>query len=289
MIPLINCLWPPNWEECVNNFLSKAVNVAIGGFFSMIFEAIKAMVIAAVEAVIKAVGFLWIEIDSPNVENHETVTFVHEHTQYILVVAASIAVIAGAIKMAISQRGEPLRDIMKSLITMAMVSAGITGFTALLIQASDDFSKWILDQALGADDHAFANKLVDKVTDPLKDGGVGLALVILIGILMVITALIQLALMIIRYAMLILLVGVMPLTASATNTEMGMMWFKRSIAWLAAFVIYKPVAALIYATAIKLMSAPTDSTLKVITGVTMMVMGVVALPALLRFVSPKAA
>ncbi|WBQ05597.1 hypothetical protein [Kribbella sp. CA-293567] len=289
MIPKINCLWPPNWGECLDKYLGEAVTSAIGGFFSLIFDAIKAMVIAAVEAVIKAVGFLWIEIDSPNVQDHRTITFVHDHTQYILVVAASIAVIAGGMKMAISQRGEPLRDIMKSLITMAMVSAGLTGFIALLIQASDQFSAWILDRALGADDNAFAKKLVEKVTDPLKDGGVGLALVILVGILMVITALIQLALMIIRYAMLILLVGVLPLTASATNTEMGAMWFKRAIAWLVAFVIYKPVAALIYATAIKLMSSPTDATFKVITGVTMMVMGVVALPALLRFVSPKAA
>lgn len=287
MIPLINCAWPGNWGECIDRFLSKAVEVGIGGFFGLIFDAIKYLVVEAVVAVIKAVGFLWIKIDSPDVQNHETVGFVVGHTQYILVAAASIAVIAGAMKMAISQRGEPLRDIMKSLITMTMVSAGLTAFASLLIKASDEFSEWIIAQALGSDT-AFADQLTARISSPLKDGGLGLALVVLIGILMVISALIQLALMVIRYGMLILLVGILPLTASATNTEMGMMWFKKSIAWLVAFVIYKPVAALIYATAIKLMSSPTDSTLKVITGVTMMMMGIVALPALLRFVSPKA-
>ena len=57
-------------------------------------------------------------------------------------------------------------------------------------------------------------------------------------------------------------------------------------------------AALIYATAIKLMSTPkppegytppegTPETLKVIMGVTMMIIAVVALPAILRFVSPR--
>ena len=62
--------------------------------------------------------------------------------------------------------------------------------------------------------------------------------------------------MIVRYGMLVLLVGVLPLTAAATNTEMGMMWFKRALGWLGGFILYKPVAALIYATAIKLMSTP---------------------------------
>jgi hypothetical protein len=50
------------------------------------------------------------------------------------------------------------------------------------------------------------------------------------------------------------------------------------------------VAALIYATAIFLIGQPegaADATLKVITGVTMMVLAIVALPAILRFVSPK--
>jgi hypothetical protein len=287
MIPLMNCWWPPNWDDCITEYLGKAINVALGGFFGLIFDAIKAVVIEAVVAVVKAVGFLWVDIQSPDLQGNETLGFVSGHTKYILIFAATIAVISGAIKMAISQRGEPLRDIMKSLITMAMVSAGITGFAALLIEASDSFSRWIITQALG-EGKTFEDSLTAKLTDPLK-ARIGLALVVLVGILMVISGLIQLVLMIIRYGMLILLVGVVPLTASATNTEMGMMWFKRSISWLVAFVIYKPVAALIYATAIKLMAAPADDSLKVITGVTMMMMGIVALPALLRFVSPKAA
>jgi hypothetical protein len=96
--------------------------------------------------------------------------------------------------------------------------------------------------------------------------------------------------MIVRYGMLVLLVGVLPLTAAATNTEVGMAWFKRAVSWLAAFILYKPLAALIYATAIRLVGTPAiapDANLKVVTGVTMMLMAVVALPALLRFVSPK--
>jgi hypothetical protein len=69
-----------------------------------------------------------------------------------------------------------------------------------------------------------------------------------------------------------------------------MMWFKRAVAWLAGFILYKPIAAIIYAAAIRQIATPSgapDATLKVIMGVTMMALAVVALPAILRFVSPK--
>ena len=296
----LGCSWAPwNWDDCVEEWLGKAVNAALNPFFKLIFKAIAAVVVDAVEAVLKAVGFLWIYIKTPDVSTNGTVGFIQVHTNYILAVAAAIAVIVAAIQMAVSHRGEPLRDILRSLVTMVVVSGAGAGIAALLIQASDEFSSWIIGQALGANDHAFATELANRMTEPLKDPGevLGFALVIFVGILMVITAVIQLALMIVRYGMLVLLVGVLPLTAAATNTEMGTMWFRRAVGWLGGFILYKPVAALIYATAIHLMSAPkldkgtppegTPQTLNIVMGVTMMIVAVVALPAILRFVSPK--
>ncbi len=300
MIALGCSWWPGDWDDCVEEYLGKALNAVMGPFFKLIFEAIQRVVVEAVNVVLQAVGFLWIYIKTPDVSDNGTVSFIQVHTNYILGAAAFIAVVVAAIQMAVSHRGEPLREILRSLLTMVVVSAAGTGFAALLIQASDEFSSWIISQALNADDKAFAHELAARMTDPLMDPGEQLqfALIIFVGILMVITAIIQLGLMIVRYGMLVLLVGVLPLTAAATNTEMGMMWFKRAIGWLGGFIIYKPVAALIYATAIKLMSAPavpegakapegTPETLKVVMGVTMMIIAVVALPAILRFVSPR--
>ncbi len=298
---VLGCSWAPwDWDDCVEEYLGKAVNAAFGPLFKLIFKAIQTVVVEAVEAVLKAVGFLWVWIDTPDISDNGAVGFIQVHTNYILAAAASIAVIVAAIQMAVSHRGEPLRDILKSLLTMVVVSGAGVAFAATLIQASDQFSQWIISQALGADNHAFATKLAERMTDPLQDPGeaLGFVLIIFVGILMVITAIIQLALMIVRYGMLVLLVGVLPLTAAATNTEMGMAWFKKTLAWLGGFIIYKPVAALIYATAIKLMGTPgapegasmgAEGTqmLKVVMGVTMMIVAVVSLPAILRFVSPR--
>ncbi|MEU4196562.1 type IV secretion system protein [Kribbella sp. NPDC026611] len=280
--------------------INSVMQAALGGFFKLIFNAIAAVVVAAVEAVLKAVGFLWIYIKTPDVSTNGTVTFIQTHTSFIVVFVAAIAIIIGAVQMAVSYRGEPAREMLRSLLTLTVVSGGSATFAAVLIQSSDEFSSWIIGQALGANDDAFAKSLATLMVEPLKSPTetLGFVLVIFVGILMVITAIIQLALMIVRYGMLVLLVAMLPLTAAATNTEMGMSWFKRALGWLAGFIIYKPVAALIYAAAIHLMSVPkpaggtapdgTPETLKIIMGVTMMIVAVVALPAILRFVAPKA-
>ncbi|QNE19797.1 type IV secretion system protein [Kribbella qitaiheensis] len=288
MIALGCSKWPWDWLDCAYEYLGEAVQQTIGGLFSFLFDTLKKIIIDAVIAVLHAVGSLWVNIKTPDIGSNSAILFVQAYTFWILILAATISVIIGGARMAVSQRGEPLREILKSLLTMVVVSTAGVAFASTLISVSDLFSAWIIQQAVHGSD--FDAKLTEKMSDPLKDSGVGLMLVIVIGILMVISALVQLGLMIVRYGMLVLLVGILPLTAAATNTEAGMMWFKRAVGWLVGFIIYKPVAALIYATAILLIGQPAGgagATLKVITGITMMLLAIVALPAILRFVSPK--
>lgn len=315
MIALGCSWWPGDWPECVAKYVGQAVSWFVGLLFSKIFEAVRDLILEAVANVIKAVGFLWIYLATPNVDANGPASWVQAHTYFIVVAVGGIAVMVGAMQMAFTHRGEPLRDILKSLLTLLVVSGGGATFAATLITASDSFSKWIIDSALLPDNgechgdktpeaakhvcsDAAVSKLTEVLVNPLKGPTetFGFILVIFVGILMVITAIIQLALMIVRYGMLVLLVGMLPLTAAATNTEMGMMWFKRALSWLVGFIIYKPVAALIYAVAILLIggapkvegAAPgTSETLNMAMGITLMIVAIVALPAILRFVSPK--
>jgi hypothetical protein len=123
---------------------------------------------------------------------------------------------------------------------------------------------------------------------------------IAVGVLCVVAGVIQIVLMVVRSAMLILLLGVLPSAAAATNTEMGRSWFKRIIAWVLAFIHYKPVAAIVYATAIRLVAnnnAPLhfdgknandvgSLVMNVVTGLSMLVLALFALAALMRFIVP---
>ena len=81
--------------------------------------------------------------------------------------------------------------------------------------------------------------------------------------------------------------GALPLSFAFWTTDAGKQWSRKATAWLVAFTLYKPAAAIVYATAFQLMSsAQGDAMLNVFTGMTLMFLAVLALPALMRFVSP---
>lgn len=221
--------------------------------------------------------------------------FIQASLWWYMAAAAAASVIIGAIKMIWEQRAQPGRETLRSLLTLIIVAgAGVT-IINMLITAADSFSVWVIDKAMTCspgDQGCFVNsvKHIVKFTDDVSTGS-GLLLALLIGLLALLTDLIQIILIVARSAMLVLLAGVLPIAASATNTEMGRMWFKRCIAWLTGFLLYKPVASLIYAAAFKLVTNDLrthDELLDTLTGAMLMLLAVLALPALLRFVAPMA-
>lgn len=221
--------------------------------------------------------------------------FIQSSLWWYMIVAAIASVIIGAIRMIWEQRAQPGRDTVKSLLTLIVVAgAGVT-IVNMLITAADSFSMWVIDKAMAcspADQGCFVAsvKHILKLAERSSAGN-GILLMMIIALLELLTIVIQIVLMVARSGMLVLLAGVLPLAASATNTEMGKMWFKRCVSWLAAFLLYKPVASLVYAAAFQLITrdeATQDALLNVLTGAMLLILAVLALPALLRFVAPMA-
>src|SRR5699024_9907366 len=123
-------------------------------------------------------------------------------------------------------------------------------------------------------------------------GGLGSLLIIILGLIAVLAAVFQIVLMVSRGGMLVILTGILPLSASFTNTEQGKAWFKKCVGWLIAFILYKPAAAIIYAAAFQLTATNVDvfnddgtGLLAVLTGLMLMVIALFAMPALMRFVT----
>jgi hypothetical protein len=164
------------------------------------------------------------------------------------------------------------------------------------VSVSDSFSTWILADALNITSTAklgtaFAAKmaLVFPASGAVVWGGAVMLYIILV-IFGLLASIIQCFLMIVRGGMLVILTGVLPLCFAFWTTDAGKQWSKKASAWLIAFTLYKPAAAIVYATAFQLMSsAQGDAMLNVFTGMTLMFLAVLALPALMRFVSPMTA
>lgn len=226
-----------------------------------------------------------------------TVLFLQSSLWWYMGAAAVVSVIIGGVRMAWEQRAEPGKDTIKSLLTLIVVAgAGVT-IVGLLVSAFDSFSVWILNGALdcdvGTDTACFGNNiatLLALTTNPAT-GGLGALLIIILGLIAILATAFQIVLMIARGGMLVILTGILPLSAAATNTEMGKGWFKKNVGWLVAFILYKPAAAIVYAAAFQLAGTNVfqdDGTgfIAVLTGLILMVLALFAMPALMRFVTP---
>ncbi|WP_250447719.1 hypothetical protein, partial [Actinotalea sp. C106] len=232
------------------------------------------------------------------------VLFLQSGLWWYMGAAAIASVIIGGARMAWEQRAEHGRETVKGLLTLAVVaSAGVT-VVGLLVAASDSFAVWLLNGSLQCDVTAssacFGDNMVALLALTAAPAGsaLGPLLIIILGLVAVLAAAFQIMLMVARGGMLVILAGILPLSASFTNTEMGKSWFRKCIAWLVAFILYKPAAAIVYAAAFQLVGTSTgarrpgtfgdDGTglLSVLTGLMLMVIALFALPALMRFVTP---
>lgn len=166
----------------------------------------------------------------------------------------------------------------------SLVSGLGLGVISILVIAADAFSVAVIDRA--TDGNGFSDSL--KVLVMANQEGTGVFVLIILGLVGLIASLVQVVLMVVRSGMLVILAGILPTTAAFTNTEMGRQWFQKAVGWTIAFILYKPAAAIVYSVAFRLMgnNGEQGAIIQAITGFTLMVVALFALPALMRFVTP---
>jgi type IV secretion system protein TrbL len=265
----------------VGNIASGAVNDAMTNMAKAIMEGMSQMV--------TTLSTFWVSMPTANLASQDGVTaspvvgFVNSELGYWTLALAVLSVILGGTRMIWEQRGAPLKDLLRSLLTLTLVSGLGLAVISILVIAADAFSASIIDRA--TDGKGFAHAMAILVMT--NQTGVGVFILIILGLVGLLAALVQIVLMIVRGGMLVILAGILPTTAAFTNTEMGRQWFQKAIGWTIAFILYKPAAAVVYAVAFKLMgSSGGNILLGSITGFALMIVALLALPALMRFVTP---
>lgn len=224
-----------------------------------------------------------------------SVGFIQDQTFYLTLAVAALSVMIAGAQMAWSQRAEPVRELLKGLLTLAVVTASGVTILNVLIRGTDALAVQIIDSAIGDDFQTDVLKLLalDNIassgTSPVWLGG-NVILIIVGGVVAIIVNLIQVMLMVLRTGMLFLMAGILPLSAAFLNTETGKNFFQKVIAWTLAFAFYKPAAALIYGLAIKMSTTGVwegdGGLIQFAAGLMMIIASVFALPVLIGFLSP---
>lgn len=264
------------------DLVGDAVGGAVQAAAESTFSAVAREIAEAGEAVLREVTTAWTRIPSGSMASTDAIRLLQADLKIVTALVAVLALIVGAAKMALTRRGEDMREAVAGLMRVMVVgAAGITALT-LALDAGDLFAAWILDRST---EGQFNPALV------LTGGTLGAGLMFILGLLAIITGIIQIGLLLVRSALIVLLAGSWQLAAAASTTAAGAQMWKKITGWLVAFVLYKPVAAICYAAAFRLMGgglgageAPT--LLSTIEGMLLLALAVVALPGMLRLVVP---
>lgn len=191
-----------------------------------------------------------------------------------------LGVIIAAGRMAFFRRGEPFRQAASGLVNMIVIGGvGVLAIN-LLSTASDDLSSYLLTNGFGQASTAFDLGLT---------AGLAPFLLLILAILAIVSLLVQVALIVLRSALLVVLTGVWPVAAAASITSAGAQWFRKLNGWILAFLLYKPAAAVCYAAAFQLLFGTAGGGTSIvgqIEGVVLIILATLTLPALLRFVVP---
>lgn len=268
------------------------------GLAGSVFGQLRDLVFEAVGHAAESLAVMWVSVPTLSVTASaggstpsSTVDFVQRSLWIVTITLLAVSLMIGGARLMLERRGEPLVDVLKGLLTFVFISGGGLFALSLVLGIVDELSKWILDRAVAGGD--FENN-IGLLLRFSTDSGIGLGLGIILGTIAALVTVTQVCLMVLRAAILPVLAGVWPTAAAFSGTAAGKAWLQKLTGWIVAFALYKLAVAVIYATAFRLMSADLfaeDGTglTQTLAGVLLMVVAVVALPALVRLIAPMTA
>ena len=290
-------------KSALSNVAGAAASKVTNGFL----DELRKSAVDATTSMLKTLGTFWLKIPSPGLDSRPLIgvqgasdtkglgglEVLQSNLAWFTIIAAIVGLILCGARMGITARGEHGAEGAKMLVRLIGVAGAGSAVIAVLVKAGDDFSPWLIEQATGQPFDESAPSLVSNAAMLSMTA----LLTIILAIVAIFGSLAQVVFMILRGGLLLMLVAVWPLAASMSTTEQGMQWYKKINAYIIAFVLLKPVSAIIYSAGFLLLKgspgttgdATTNAITSTLSGLAILGLAGLALPALLRFVTPMMA
>lgn len=246
------------------------------------FEKVADQMADAYESLLETATTFWMGVPSTTAQSDQTISWLQDNSlMRTLTITVGIAAWCIAmVRVAMNDRGEGLRRAGFGLMRMLVVGAAGIAFVRLGLELGDQWSKDLVGEAAaGAPSEGLKTLLA---ADP--------GLMFMLAVIGIITSVVQIVMLIVRNAAVIVIAGAWQVTAAWSVSGDDTMW-RRTSAWLAALVLYKPAAAVVYAAGFRLLHEDQSyggEVLAAIQGMVLLGLAVLALPAMIRLVVPAA-
>ncbi|WP_431840028.1 hypothetical protein [Gordonia hongkongensis] len=288
--PLCDVAGPLSRAVCgaAGNAASNVAGSVVGGSFEKIVNSL----LEGYQTILTWALAWWIKLPNPQLDNSSSLMQeVHDHTLQIQIVGLTFSLMFFGLRMMIDRKRSMADDAeegFKLIFRSAMATAAIPLALTVGGQIADGISNWLVSESVtagGGNGDVIKNFLKLNLLTNSALGTTAIGIFALVGFL---GAFLQLALLVVREAMLLLVVAALPVAAAFSGTGPGSQSYQRLVAWSVAFLLFKPVGALTYFVAFRA-GASKDNAQQVVLGMVLMMLCAFVLPALMRLIAPAVA
>ena len=285
-------------SEIMKSAITDALTDGFGQLASDAFDGAMGVITKPLSWLLAMLGKMWIEF-TPILPDSAMGSKVTNKTLTSFSALAGLLMVCslmiGAAKIVITQRGEPLRDIGRGLFMFVLMSSGWVSACVLGLAGTDALASWIAGPVKPDGLAKMVGYLAAGTGPAAGPAAFGLLSFILVIFVLIISLILmfQLAL---RGGILLILAGMGPIAGSFASTKLGWEWCQKIVAWTVAFMLFKPVGALIWSASLTLCNTPitdindaTSVTAFALTPVALLLGCVFAMPALMKLVMPATA
>lgn len=271
--------------ECVDDAVGSVAGSALDSLVNSLAES--------TESMLRTVSTFWLSVPSPAADS-PAVAVTRLNLEWLVAIMVVAGLMVAMARLAITNRMTEVASLGRMYLILTLVTGTSTLVVTALLRAGDQLAPWFVAQATG---QSFSSSSATLITAPMLTG-VGQGAGLILGLLALLASLLQIVAMLIRGALIVTIMGVLPVLAADTTSESGFFRFRRVLGWLGAAVVYKPVAAILYAIGFLELrnGAPaaagdgidemTQALYGVVEGLIIIILAVIALPALMRFIAP---
>lgn len=271
-------------QDGVDGVVENVSNSALGSFADAMYEF--------AVWILEVLSTWWLSAPNADVEN-AAVTQIQNDIHFYVIGFAMIGFLMGLVRMVASQDIKAgIQGAFKPIFNLIMVTGVYAIGVTMLLEAGDAAALWLMERATEGETE------LSVMFMPTMANGSGVGTMLLIYLLSGLGGIVNFVFMIFRNLLLVVLMAFMPALAAATGTQRGDQAFGKANGWLIALLLFKPVAATVYALGFRLMregsemegfQAETQTAVDQLTGAGIIVLAALALPALVKFLVPAAA
>lgn len=241
--------------------------------------------------IILNLGTWWVKAPVPSLFVTSSPAYkLQDYLRFLLAVVMIASLIVAGIKVIIDGRGDSLRQVAQSLVTVVVISgAGLT-LASTLISIFDETAVWLLDSVTEESAETFGKRIIPVLWDSSQVPG-GTTAVLLLALAGTIANVIQMAMIWIRSILLMVIMGLAPIIASTISTSWGRAWAGKILGFFSGLVLYKLAVSVIYATTILFLTSESglEGFVSFLVGVMLMVFAAICPFALVGLLMPTGA